>query len=121
MQTPKTGKRTPNDHSRIPEKLDSVFRRGVHWKQEHAMSIHVEIPEPLAEKVAQAAKSQGKSPEAVVLEAVATKLDPFARLNELMAPVYERMKELGISEDEAVEDFERIKHEMRRERAAAGK
>jgi hypothetical protein len=84
------------------------------------MSIHVEIPEPLAEKVAQAAKSQGKSPTDVVLEAVATKFDPLARLDELMAPVYERMKELGESEDDAVEYFEQVKHEMRRERRAAG-
>lgn len=85
------------------------------------MSIHIEIPDPLAEKVTQAAKSQGKSPEDVVLEAVATKLNPLARLDELMAPVRERMKELGITEDEAVEDFEREKHAMRKERQAAGK
>ncbi|HEY4234973.1 MAG TPA: hypothetical protein VGM76_16190 [Lacipirellulaceae bacterium] len=85
------------------------------------MSLHVEIPDPLAEKVAQAAKSQGKSSQDIVLEAVTSTLDPFARLNELMAPVYERMKELGISEDEAVEDFETEKHAMRRERQAAGK
>lgn len=84
------------------------------------MSIHVEIPEPLAEKVARAAKSQGKSPEDVVLEAVAGRLDPFARLHKLMTPVYDRMKELGISEDEAVEDFEAEKHALRRERRAAG-
>ena len=102
-------------------KLDHGFGRGVHLEQEHAMSIHVEIPEPLAEKVARAAKSQGKSPEDVVLEAVAKRLDPFARLDELMAPVHERMKSLGITEDEAVEDFEREKHDLRNERHAAGK
>ena len=102
-------------------KLDHGFGRGVDWKQESPMSIHVEIPEPLAEKVAQAAMSQGKSPEAVVLEAVVDKFDPFAKLNVLLTPVYERMKELGITEDEAVEIFEAEKHAMRREQAAAGK
>lgn len=85
------------------------------------MSIQVEIPEPLADKVAQAAKSQGKSPADIVLEAVAWKVDPFARLDELMAPVYARMTELGISEDEAVEDFEAEKHALRRERLAGNK
>ena len=84
------------------------------------MSIQIEIPEPLAEKVARAAKSQGKSSQDIVLEAVADKLNPLTRLHELMAPVYERMKELGISEDEAVEDFDAEKHALRKERRAAG-
>ncbi|TWU25814.1 hypothetical protein [Bythopirellula polymerisocia] len=34
------------------------------------MSIHIEIPEPLAEQVNQAAKSQAKSPNDFVLDAV---------------------------------------------------
>lgn len=84
------------------------------------MTIHVEIPEPLAAKVAAAAKSQGKSPEDVVLDAVAKKLDPLARLDELMAPVHGRMQTLGITEDEAVEDFEAEKHALRRERRTVG-
>ena len=85
------------------------------------MSIHVEIPEPLAEKVTQATKSQGKSPAAVVLEAVATQLDPLGRLNAALAPIREAFQESGLSEDEAVELFEAEKHAMRRERAASGK
>lgn len=85
------------------------------------MSLHLVIPDPLAAKVAEAAKLQGKSPEDIVLEAVAKGLDPFARFDELMAPVHERMNELGVTEDEAVEDFEREKHAMRNERPAAGK
>jgi hypothetical protein len=85
------------------------------------MSIHVEIPEPLAGKVEQAAKQQGRSPRDIVLEAVAKRIDPLTRLDELMAPVYDRMKELGVSEDEAVEDFEAEKHAMRKEREAIGK
>lgn len=85
------------------------------------MSIHVEIPEPLAAKVTDAAKSQGKSPEDLVLDAVAKNIDPLADIHELMIPVYNRMKELGISEEDAVEEFEAEKHAMRRERRAAGK
>lgn len=83
------------------------------------MSIHIEIPEPLAQKVARAAKSQGKAPEDVVLEAVTQCVDPLAALRLKMQPVYQRLAELGITEDEAVEDFERIKHELRRQRRAA--
>jgi len=85
------------------------------------MTIHVEIPEPLAGKLNRAAQSLGKTPEDIVLDAVSKRLDPLAEIRELMAPVYERMEALGISEDEAVEDFERIKHELRQERRAAGK
>ena len=85
------------------------------------MSIHLVIPDPLATKVAQAAELQGKSPEDIVLEAIAKRLDPFARFDEVMAPVRARMKEQGITEDGAVDEFEREKHAMRQERLAAGK
>jgi len=103
------------------EKLDHGGGRGVHLNEEHTMSIHIEIPEPLAEKVARAAKSQGKSAETVVLEAVASQLDPLARLNAALAPIREAFLASGLTEDEAVEDFEREKHAMRRERAAVEK
>lgn len=83
------------------------------------MSLHVEIPEPLAGKVAAAAYSQGRSPQDLVIEALAKKLAPFARTDELMAPVYERMQALGLTEEDAVEDFEAAKHALRREREAA--
>lgn len=83
------------------------------------MSIQVEIPEPLAAKVQQAAERQGRTPADVVLDAVAQRLDPLARFDQLMAPVYQRMQELGVSEDEAVEDFEAEKHALRKERQAA--
>jgi hypothetical protein len=80
------------------------------------MTIHVEITEPLAGRLATAAQSQGKTPEDIVLEAVAKRLDPFAEVRTLMVPVYDRMQQLGITEDEAVEDFEAEKHAMRQER-----
>ncbi len=85
------------------------------------MSLQVEIPEPLAAKVAAAAKSQGKSPEALVLEAVETKLNPLARLDELMTPVRARIAELGETEDDVMDFLEEVKHDMRRERRAASK
>jgi hypothetical protein len=82
------------------------------------MTIHVDIPEALAAKVAIIAKATGKTPEDVVLDAVTKQVDPFAKVREMMAPVYERMEALGITEDEAVEDFEFEKHALRRERRA---
>lgn len=83
------------------------------------MTIHVEIPEPLADRVARAAKTQGKTPEDVVLEAVEKRLDPMAQLDVLLAPVRARLQELGETEDDAVEYFEEVKHALRRERRAA--
>jgi predicted DNA-binding protein len=80
------------------------------------MTIHIEIPDPLAQRIAEAAKSQGKTPEAVVLEAVETKLNPLSALEEMLAPVYKRMEELGESEDETAEYLEKVKHEIRKER-----
>jgi hypothetical protein len=82
------------------------------------MTIHVEIPEPLAEKVTRAAKSQGKSPQDVVLQAVADRVDPLSRLNAALAPVRQAFQESGLTEDEAVELFEEEKHAMRAERQA---
>jgi predicted transcriptional regulator len=79
------------------------------------MSIHVEIPEPLAEQVARIAKAQGKSPETVVLEALANQFEPLGRLNTALAPIREAFQKSGLSEDEAVELFEAEKHAMRRE------
>ena len=102
-------------------KLDHGFGRGVNLMKERAMSIHVEIPEPLAEKVARAAQSQGKSAETVVLEAVASQLDPLGRLNAALAPIRTAFQASGLTEDEAVELFEAEKHALRRERAATEK
>ncbi len=83
------------------------------------MTIHVDIPEPLAGKVAKAAQAEGKTPEDVILEAVARRVDPLTRLNTALAPIRAAFQESGLSEDEAVELFEAEKHAMRRERAAA--
>jgi hypothetical protein len=83
------------------------------------MTIRVEIPEPLAEKVARAAKTEGKSPEDVVLEAVAKRVDPLSRLNAALSPIRKAFEDSGLTEDEAVELFEAEKHAMRAERRAA--
>jgi hypothetical protein len=83
------------------------------------MSLNVEIPEPLAAKLARTAASEGKSAEKVVLEAVARHVDPLSQLNAALAPVRVAFQESGLTEDEAVELFEAEKHAMRRERATA--
>jgi hypothetical protein len=83
------------------------------------MSLQIEIPEPLAEIVTNAAKSRGASPEDLVLQAVADSVDPLGRLRNLAAPVAERLKELGETEDDAVEFFEEVKHDLRRQRRNA--
>jgi hypothetical protein len=54
----------------LRQNLDHGSGRGVHLKEEPIMSIHIEIPEPLAEKVSQAAKPQAKSAHDFVLETV---------------------------------------------------
>jgi hypothetical protein len=102
-------------------KLDPAVRRDVHLRMEPHMSLFIEIPEPLAGRVAQAAKSQGRAPQELIIEAITNKLDPFARVDARMAPVYDRLQALGITEDEAVEDFEAEKHAMRREQEATGR
>lgn len=85
------------------------------------MSLHLTIPDPLAAKVTAAAESQGKRPEELVIEAIETKLNPLARLDELMAPVRARIAELGESEDDVMDFLEEVKHDLRKERQAAGK
>ena len=83
------------------------------------MPLHVEIPEPLAGQVADAARSRGATPEELVLQAVADSIDPLARLRKLAAPIANRLQELGETEDDAVEYFEEIKHELRQKRRAS--
>ena len=80
------------------------------------MPLNIQIPEPLAAQVTDAAKSRGASPEEVVLQAVADSVDPLARFRKLAAPVAERLHELGETEDDAVEFFEEVKHDLRHKR-----
>lgn len=82
------------------------------------MAILVEIPEPLAERVVRAAATQGRTPEDLVLEAVAVRLDPLSRLNAALEPVRQAFQKSGLSEDEAVELFEAEKHALRKEHGA---
>jgi hypothetical protein len=85
------------------------------------MSILLEIPDGLAGELERVAKSRGSSAKEVALAAIEKEVEPFARLDELMTPSYAAMQAAGITEDEAVEDFERVKHQLRAERRAAGK
>ncbi len=85
------------------------------------MTIQVDIPEPLAGKVKEAAERAGKAPADVVLEAVAHRMAPFAELDRQLAPVYARMEALGLTEEDAALDFDVEKHALRREREAGGR
>lgn len=80
------------------------------------MSLHVEIPEPLAARVAEKARSQGKSPQDLVLQAVTQSVDPFARLDELAAPDRFAAEE---TDEEMSEYLEKAKHRLRQERRTA--
>jgi hypothetical protein len=73
------------------------------------MTIELEIPDQLAEELRRVAKSRGRSAEEVALAAIQKELAPFARLDELMASTYAALESAGISEDEAVEEFEQVK------------
>jgi hypothetical protein len=84
------------------------------------MTIVLQIPDRLANELERVAKSRGRSAEEVALAAIQKELEPFARLDELMAPTYAAMQSAGISKDEAVEEIEQLKHDLRRERRAGG-
>jgi hypothetical protein len=89
--------------------------------EQKTMTIVLEIPDRLAGELERVARSRGRSAEEIALAAIEKEIEPFARLDDLMAPTYAAMQSAGITEDEAVEDFERVKHQLRAERRAAGK
>jgi hypothetical protein len=84
------------------------------------MTIMLKIPDRLAGELERMAKSRGRSAEEIALAAIQKELEPFARLDELMAPTYAALQSAGITEDEAVEEFEQLKYDLRRERRATG-
>jgi predicted transcriptional regulator len=81
-------------------------------------TIQLTIPDEVAAALVRVAESQGRSAEEIAVEAIQKQLDPFARLDGLMAPSYAAMEGAAITEDEAVEHFERVKHELRQARRA---
>lgn len=83
------------------------------------MAINVLIPDPLAGRLLDSARSLGKTPEEVVLDAVAHSLAPIEAINQLLAPVRAAFAESGVSEEEAIAEFEREKHALRGERRGA--
>lgn len=103
------------------KKLDHGFGRGVDWLQERIRTIQLEIPDELAKSLTRMAQSSGQTAEQVALTAIQQCVDPLARLNAALAPIRKAFPESGLTEDEAVEDFEREKHALRRERAAVKK
>jgi NurA-like 5'-3' nuclease len=85
---------------------------------EYIMTIHIDIPDQLAEKVTRAAQAQGIIPEDLVLEAVREYMSPLSRLNSALAPIRQAFAASGLSEDDAVDLFEAEKHALRAERQA---
>lgn len=78
------------------------------------MTMHVEIPDDLAELVNKQAAATGSDPEAVAIRAMRITLLSDAKLTETLRPVCEAFAQSGMTEDEAVELFEQEKHAMRR-------
>jgi metal-responsive CopG/Arc/MetJ family transcriptional regulator len=84
------------------------------------VTIQVQIPDDLAAALNRIAVSRGKSVEEVALSAIQRDVEPFTHLDEIMAPTYAAMNARDETEDDAVEFFETIKHEIRHERRVSG-
>lgn len=80
------------------------------------MPMHVEIPDDLAHELAERAKLAGSDPERLAVTAIRQGLHVDEHIIRLLAPVRIAFDSSGMTEDEAVELFEKEKHEMRRER-----
>jgi hypothetical protein len=80
------------------------------------MTLSVTIADELAEELARAAQAVGKTPEEVAVSAIRRNLLATAKLNETLAPIRHSFQKSGLSEDEAVEQFEAEKHAMPRAR-----
>jgi hypothetical protein len=80
------------------------------------MSIHVEIPDEIAQWLEEKAKASGSKPEVVAVETLRRQAEADEAYSQLMMPVHKAFKSSGLSEDEAVELFETEKHALRRSR-----
>ncbi len=74
----------------------------------------LEIPDDLAQKLAERGAQWGNSPEQVALGYIRRTLRSDEVLDEALAPIREAFRASGMTEDEAVELFEAEKHAMRR-------
>ena len=84
------------------------------------MSLHLVIPDPLAEGLEARAAASGVTAEDVAISAIKREL-ASPSLDEVLAPARKAYKESGISEDESFEFLEAEKHAMCEERRAAKK
>jgi hypothetical protein len=78
--------------------------------------VRVQIPDELAKDLVKRAEAAGTEPEEVAVAAIRRQLEADGQLAQLLAPVREAFNSSGLTEEEAVELFEKEKHEMRRER-----
>lgn len=78
------------------------------------MSMHVEIPDDVAQLVQKKAAETGTAPEQVAIRAIRTTLLNDEKLSESLRPIREAFDQSGMTEDEAVELFETEKHSLRR-------
>ena len=83
------------------------------------MSIHVEIPDDIAQWLEEQAKASGNKPETVAVETLRQQVEADTTYGQLMMPIHEAFQSSGLTEDEAVELFETEKHTLRRERQQA--
>ncbi len=83
------------------------------------MSIHVEIPDEIAQWLEEKAKASGNKPETVAVETLRQQVEADTTYSQLMMPIHEAFESSGLTEDEAVELFETEKHTLRRERHQA--
>lgn len=84
------------------------------------MSLHLVIPDPLAEGLAARAAAAGVSAEEIALTAIQREL-AAPSLDEVLASVRKAYEDSGMSEDESFDFLEAEKHAMRKERRSAKK
>jgi len=84
------------------------------------MSVIIALPERLTSKIQKAAKLQGyKRPEEFIIRTVEDKLSDLSikqRIIEITDKVHTRLAQQGIQEQEIIEDFERFRETLYRER-----
>jgi len=83
------------------------------------MSIHVEIPDEIAQWLEEKAKASGSNPETVAVETLRQQVEADESYRQLMTPIHEAFESSELTEDEAVELFETEKHALRRDRQQA--
>lgn len=83
------------------------------------MTLTIDFPPAILEKLRQQAKLSGKDVNAFVVDAVADKVDRSARtLREILTPVHQEVEASGVSDDELDALFDRELAAVRAERKA---